>query len=118
MFNFKPGTSYCQGCNNTFSILGSTGSNGLRPLISQASGGIYAVVIVNQWVATNFMSSPRTAFAYLLTPLNTALAVGGVSTDGNVIATADEYNHTTNSWTATVNNLQDTRYLLSVSPSA
>ena len=118
MFNFKPGTSYCQGCNNTFSILGSTGSNGLRPLISQATGGIFAVVIVNQWVATDFMTSARTAFAYLPTPVDTALAVGGVSTGGNVIATADEYNHTTSSWTATANSLQNTRYLLSVSPSA
>lgn len=106
MFNLQPGSAYCQGCLNTFSILGSTGSNGLKPLVPQATGGIYAVVIVNQWVATGFMQVPRTNFGWAGTPVQTALAAGGISTNAQPVDTAEDFNRTTGTWNLTNGRLQ------------
>lgn len=118
VFSFEPGDSYCQGCTNTFSILGSTGSNGLRPIVQQASGGIYAGVIINQWLATGTMNQPRTSFAWVETPNGTALAVGGINSNAQITGTADEYNATTQTWSLTKNNLPSPVALSSVRASS
>ncbi len=115
VISLSPSDGYCQGCLNSLSILGSNGSNGLRPILSNVSGGIYGAVIVNQWIPIAPMTVPRTAFGYVTTPRGKAFAVGGYETDGQMLASADEYNRTVESWLPSTNLMQEARVELEVS---
>ena len=115
VLNISPEDGYCQGCSNTLSILGSNGSNGLRPILSNVSGGIYGAIIVNQWVPVAPMNVPRTAFAYVTTPRGKALAMGGYETSGQMLNTSDEFNRTLGYWMPSTNTMQSARVQLEVS---
>lgn len=115
VLDIDPADGYCQGCLNTLSILGSNGSNGLRPILANVTGGIYGAVIVNQWVPVAPMNVPRTAFAYVTTPRGKALAMGGYDTNGQMLNSSDEYNRTLGYWLPSTNAMQEARVQLQVS---
>lgn len=115
VLSISPQAGYRQGGLNTLSILGSNGTNGLRPILSNVSGGIYGAVIVNQWVPKAPMTVPRTAFGYVTTPRGKALAIGGYETNGEMLDNADEFNQTLQSWRPSTNAMQEARAQLEVS---
>lgn len=115
VLSLQADSGYCQGCSNTLSILGSNGTNGLRPILSNVTGGIYGAVIVNQWVPEAPMTVPRTAFGYVTTPRGKALAIGGYETNGQMLASSDEYNQSLGYWRPSTNAMQDARAQLQVS---
>lgn len=113
VFTISPST-YNQSGANTFSVLGSTGSNGLRPILSNSSVSIYGAVIINQWAPTAPMTVPRTGFGYVTTPRGKALAVGGYGTNGEVLGSGDEYNISLGVWRPSDNEMDTPRAQLEV----
>lgn len=53
------------------------------------------------------MSEPRTAFGYVTTPRGKAFATGGYGVDGQMLASADEYNLTLDSWLPSRNSMKE-----------
>ena len=105
VFNFYPQSAYNQGGENTFTILNSNGTNGLRSFVPNATTDLFGLVITNQWAPSNNMNINRTQFAFASTPRGsgTVLAVGGVTFDSQVTNTADEYFPVTGTWSMTGN---------------
>ena len=111
-----PDSAYNQSGKNTFLILNSSESNGLRALDPGAAIPIYGLVITNPWIKTVSMPEARTQFAYIRAQTGKILAAGGITTNGQVSATADEYDPVQLTWTQTASNLSVARQLNSVCP--
>lgn len=100
--------SYCQGCENTFSVFTRAGTNGLA-VLDQASvsgkQGVYAEIVINQWMRPGSLNAARAAFGFDLTQRDSPLVAGGISGDGRVLASAEYFNVSSQSWVPTANNL-------------
>ena len=115
VFNFHPSGAYNQSGYNQFMIMGSTGTNGLRDWVANASIPLFGLIITNQWTAASDMNLERTMFGFASMANSKVIVAGGVTENGVLTQTAEEYDPVADVWSYTANNISSPRQLNAVS---